>query len=52
MKSGGSYVVTTGTIKKFDECEQCLVMDNGQRIPISSILEIRSSVIDDSIIYD
>jgi uncharacterized protein (UPF0248 family) len=52
IKSGGSYVVTTGTIKKFDEYDHCLVMDNGQRIPISSILKIRSSAIDDSIIYD
>jgi hypothetical protein len=48
IKSGGSYIVTTGTIKKLDEYKQCLVMDDGLRIPISSILEIRSSVIDDS----
>jgi formylmethanofuran dehydrogenase subunit A len=46
-KSDGSYVITVGTIKRFDEYVKCLVMDNGQRNPISSILEICSEVIDD-----
>jgi hypothetical protein len=40
-KAGGYYVPVTGVIKKLDEYEQCLVMEDKLTIPIAAITEIK-----------
>lgn len=40
-KPGGAYVDTTGTIKATDDYERTIVMDNGTRIPLDDIVNIR-----------
>jgi hypothetical protein len=40
-KSGGRYVTTEGILKRLDEYEQCLVLEEGARIPLLSILELK-----------
>lgn len=39
-KSGGSYVTVTGRMKKIDEYEKSLVMDDGERIWMEDIIEL------------
>lgn len=39
-KEGGSYVETTGIVKKIDEYNKCVVMLNATKILISHICEI------------
>ena len=39
-KDGGEYVTVTGSVKKMDEYEKCLIMTDGTRIQIEDILEI------------
>jgi hypothetical protein len=41
QKAGGNYEVVTGTVKKFDEYNQCLVMHSGATIPLPSISDMR-----------
>ncbi len=43
-KSGGTYVTTTGWVKKIDECERCIVMEDQTVIPIEKIYEISGQV--------
>lgn len=43
-KTGGSYHQALGTVKKFNETEHSIVMENGTVIPINDILEIESPV--------
>lgn len=40
-KSGGTYVTTTGVVKKIDSYEQVIVLTSGLRIPIAEIIQIR-----------
>jgi hypothetical protein len=41
-KSGGSYVTVTGCVKKIDEYEHVVFMQDAKKIPIDDILEIDS----------
>ena len=43
-KAGGSYVSTTGILKKVDAYEQVLVMRDGTRIPLSEVFEIEGEL--------
>lgn len=40
MKAGGAYITTTGCVKKIDEYEHVVLMQDGTEIPINDILEI------------
>lgn len=42
-KSGGTYEKKTGTVKKVDAYEQCLVFTDGTRIPFDCLLELSVS---------
>lgn len=39
-KSGGSYVTRAGVVKKIDEYQKILVLEDGSRIPLDDISEI------------
>ena len=39
-KAGGAYVDLTGKVKKVDDFERMIVMQNGVKIPMDDILEI------------
>lgn len=39
-KSGGTYVTFKGTVKKIDEHERVVVMENRTKIPIDDIVDI------------
>ncbi len=41
-KDGGSYVTTTGQLKKADGVERLLVLTDGTKIPMDDILDIKS----------
>jgi len=41
-KSGGTYVTVMGTVKKIDEHERVVVMENRTKIPIDDIVEINA----------
>ena len=43
-KTGGAYVEARGTMKRIDEYDRVLVLQNGQKIPISDIIDIRSEL--------
>ena len=40
MKSGGAYITATGCVKKIDEFEHAVVMQDATKIPIDDIFEI------------
>jgi hypothetical protein len=40
MKAGGFYISIRGIVKKIDEYERAVVMQDGTRIPIEEILDI------------
>lgn len=46
-KNGGSYVTTTGCIKKVDELRRTLVMTDSTEVPIEEIIDIQSPVFRD-----
>lgn len=46
-KNGGSYVTTTGYIKKMDELRRTLVMTDSTEVPIEEIIDIQSPVFRD-----
>jgi hypothetical protein len=46
-KNGGYYIPITGVIKKLDEYEQCIIMSDGIKIPISTISSISGNLFDD-----
>lgn len=48
-KNGGSYVTTTGCIKKVDELRRSLVMKDGAEVPIEEIIDIQSPVVSDAL---
>ena len=39
-KSGGSYITRVGAVKKIDEYQKILVLEDGSRIPLEDISEI------------
>lgn len=39
-KEGGVYLTATGTVKKVDANRRVIVLEDGQRIPIKSLLDI------------
>lgn len=41
-KDGGSYVTTTGNLKRTDGVERVMVMTDGTRIPLDDIIELES----------
>lgn len=43
-KSGGAYVTTRGCVKKFDEYERLITMNNGIKIPMDKVLSIESDI--------
>ena len=44
-KSGGSYLITAGKVKKIDLYEQVLMLQDGSRIPIHQIYQIDSPML-------
>ena len=42
-KSGGAYRAVTGRVKALDRLDQCLLMEDGARIPFGRILEIEEA---------
>jgi len=43
-KAGGAYIEVTGTVKKVDDFERLIVMQNGMKIPMDDILNIEGEV--------
>lgn len=43
-KSGGAYVSLTGTVKRIDEYEKCVILTDGTKILIERIFEIESDL--------
>ena len=43
-KSGGAYIELTGIVKKFDEFERQIMMQDGTKIPMDDILNIESEL--------
>lgn len=41
-KAGGAYVTVSGNIKKIDTYERVIVLDNGTKVPMDDIVEMRS----------
>lgn len=46
-KEGGTYKVTTGIVKKIEEWNGSLLMNDGERIPVEYIIDIKSDVFDE-----
>lgn len=43
-KSGGSYVTTTSRVKKVDELQRILTMEDGAQIPIQEVTAVESTI--------
>lgn len=43
-KAGGAYIEVTGTVKKVDDFERQIVMQNGMKIPMDDILNIEGDI--------
>ena len=43
-KAGGAYVKVTGTVKKVDDFERLIVMQNGIKMPMDDILNIDGTI--------
>lgn len=43
-KSGGEYLTTSGIIKKIDDFEQTIVMEDGTIIPLHATLDLDSEI--------
>ena len=43
-KAGGAYVEVTGTVKKVDDFERLIVMQNGTKMPMDDILNIEGEI--------
>ena len=43
-KSGGAYVDVTGAVKKVDDFERLIVMQNGTKMPMDDILNIEGEI--------
>lgn len=40
QKSGGAYLTIRGIVKKIDTYGQCIVLEDGKRVPIGEIIEM------------
>jgi hypothetical protein len=40
-KAGGAYVQTVGRVKKLDAYERVLIMEEGSRLPLDDIVDIK-----------
>ena len=45
-KSGGAYSIINGTVKKIDDYELVLIMENGTKIPMEDIAFIEGEIFD------
>ena len=45
-KQGGAYTTITGSIKKFDEYDRCIILHDGQKLPLGYIAAINGSLFD------
>lgn len=43
-KTGGKYVLATGTVKKVDEYERMIIMGDGKQIPIDEVIDVDCDV--------
>ena len=43
-KAGGAYIDVTGKVKKVDDFERLIVMQNGTKMPIDDILNIEGEI--------
>lgn len=43
-KSGGAYIEVTGTVKKFDEFERQIMMQDGTKIPMDDVLDVKGEL--------
>ena len=43
-KAGGAYIEVTGTVKKVDDFERLIVMQNGTKMPMVDILNIEGEI--------
>ncbi len=43
-KEGGAYVTAEGRVKKTDDAERAVVLEDGTRIPVEDIVDIRKKV--------
>ncbi len=43
-KAGGAYVSVTGTVKRVDEYEHLVLMNDGKKIPINEIYNLQSDL--------
>lgn len=46
-KSGGTYTITEGTVKKWDEYQRLIIFDNDCSVHIQNVLDIQTDLIDD-----
>ena len=46
FKNGGVYVSVTGSVKKIDDFNGVIILDNGKRIIISDIIDISGEIFD------
>lgn len=46
-KEGGSYLRTTGTVKKLDDMGHKVIMTDGTSIPMEDIYEIEGAILED-----
>ena len=43
-KAGGAYLTTTGTVKKLDDYERLIVLQDGTKLPMDDILDISGEI--------
>ena len=43
-KAGGTYLTTTGTVKKLDDYERQIVLQSGTKLPMDDILDISGEI--------
>lgn len=48
LKSGGSFESKKGTVKKFDEFERIITLEDSIQIPIDDIIELSGDLFADS----
>ena len=51
-KVGGAYDTVTGTIKKIDEYERIVIMDDGTSIPIDEIISIDGPIFEMLLLHE
>ncbi len=43
-KAGGAYVTITGAVRKIDDFEQMIIMQDGTRIPMGDVLSLEGEL--------